>query len=396
MSREGLTLINGSQVEILSQSHTAVRGTRVQKLRCDEVELFKPDVWEAAQFVTKSKQCGEVYVHGAIECLSTMHLPFGLMHKLVEECGAERRQLFKWGVVDVLEHCTDAYVCTTTNAAGFVENCKLLEECGGRAKGIAPPGGHFVIADAIAQKGRVCEAAWESEMMCVRPSRSDSVIPEFDPKIHVRAFTVRDDCIEWNAGTGIVERRRIMHWTGGMDFGGRSPTVMLWVALDDRNTLWVCDEHVKARWFFEDHMAVIDSGNAQRCSEDGLLAWPRPEYLAVDPAGKADSTTGDSGAVTLLTRRGYDVRAPSAHVKPGLALVRARFAPADLSPPRLFVHERCRHTIESLVLYHYKKEDIDGVTPVKDGNDHCVDALRYLVWSVDKNVAVVTSNYIRP
>src|SRR5438552_10301245 len=41
-------LTNGSRVEVLSQSERSVRGQRVHKLRCDEVELFDRDVWEAA------------------------------------------------------------------------------------------------------------------------------------------------------------------------------------------------------------------------------------------------------------------------------------------------------------------------------------------------------------
>ena len=53
-------LTNGSACELLAQSQTSVRGTRVQKLRCDEVELFDPDGWGAAQLATRSKQCGDV------------------------------------------------------------------------------------------------------------------------------------------------------------------------------------------------------------------------------------------------------------------------------------------------------------------------------------------------
>ena len=36
---------NGSAVEVLTQSPTSVRGQHVQKLRCDEVELFDEDVF---------------------------------------------------------------------------------------------------------------------------------------------------------------------------------------------------------------------------------------------------------------------------------------------------------------------------------------------------------------
>ena len=57
---------NGSGVAVLTQSERAVRGLRVQKLRCDEVELFEPEVWEAAQLVTKSKEGSGVRVQEAL------------------------------------------------------------------------------------------------------------------------------------------------------------------------------------------------------------------------------------------------------------------------------------------------------------------------------------------
>ena len=48
-----LEFTNGSRVEVLAQSDRSVRGQRVQKLRCDEVELFDEGVWQAAQLVTR-------------------------------------------------------------------------------------------------------------------------------------------------------------------------------------------------------------------------------------------------------------------------------------------------------------------------------------------------------
>src|SRR3954453_6170510 len=53
-----LSLKNGSSAAVLTQSQRAVRGLRVQKLRCDEVEMFNADIWEAAQLGRKSKKNG--------------------------------------------------------------------------------------------------------------------------------------------------------------------------------------------------------------------------------------------------------------------------------------------------------------------------------------------------
>ena len=123
-------IANGSSVEILAQSETSVRGTRVQKLRCDEVEMFDRDVWEAAQLVTRSTDITlddgrTIEVRGSIECLSTMHRPYGLMHAVVQEAREGGRSLFRWGVVDALEVCADDRPC---------ETCLLRPECKGRAK----------------------------------------------------------------------------------------------------------------------------------------------------------------------------------------------------------------------------------------------------------------------
>lgn len=66
---------NSSSVEVLTQSATSVRGQHIQKLRCDELELFDEDVFAAAKFTTQSTD----EVTASMECISTMHRPYGLM-----------------------------------------------------------------------------------------------------------------------------------------------------------------------------------------------------------------------------------------------------------------------------------------------------------------------------
>ena len=83
---------NGSTVEILTQSATSVRGQHVQKLRCDEVELFDEDVFAAAKFTTQST----TDIVAAMELISTMHRPYGLMQKIVSSAGRLGTPIFKW------------------------------------------------------------------------------------------------------------------------------------------------------------------------------------------------------------------------------------------------------------------------------------------------------------
>jgi hypothetical protein len=351
-------LRNGSAAEVLAQSQASVRGTRVQKVRCDEVELFSPDLWEAAQLATRSKRCGSRLVRGAVEALSTMHRPHGLMQRLVHEAGLGRRVLLRWGVLDVLGECDERHACRA--GTGALRDCPLLEECGGRAKEReGGQAGHLDVDDAIAMKGRVSQATWDAEMLCLRPTRSDSVLPEFEPRVHV-VGDLPAGCEGWT-------------WAAGMDFGFRAPTVVLWGALSPAGAIFIADERVEACAVLEEHIRAIVEA-----------PWPAPAWIGIDPSGRAVSGQTGLSDAQALARAGLSVRARSIGVHEGLSLVRARLRPAGGSEPRLFIHARCRRLIESIESYRYPADRPDSLEPVKDGSDHAVDALRYLVVNLDR------------
>lgn len=386
-----IKLKNGSRVELLASSQTSVRGTRVQKLRCDEVELVDPDVWEAAQLVTREKACGSVHVPGSIECLSTMHVPHGIMQRLVKSCAGgedhadalagfthenasgERveatRRLFRWGVLDVLGVCAERHAC---------ESCALHEHCAGRVKQRDARGGtpgHVSVDEALRLMGRVGRATWESEMLCLRASRTDSVLPEFDVKEHV-VHELPQDRSGWV-------------WVCGVDFGFRAPTVVLWAGVDPRGVLWVYDERCVAGAVLDRHLDAIASG---RPRDGGDQAHPFPAWVGIDPAGRQRSDqTGVSNAM-VMQQRGIPVRDRRMGLGEGLNLVRARLRPAT-GPARLFVHRRCAGLIEALETYHYPRERPESDLPVKDGSDHAVDALRYLVQNLDRPYRVTRREY---
>lgn len=351
-----LCLTNGSRVELLAQSHASVRGTRVQKLRCDEVELFKPEIWQAAQLVTRSGTFGAFDVPGSIECLSTMHKPFGLMSRLVQEAAGGKRKVLKWGVVDVLARCGEARACSKDSG----ESCVLLDECQGQAKGSTEPG-HIAVRDAIDQKGRVSGSTWESEMLCLKPDRSDSVYPEFKLDRHVI------DRLPEQTRPGDMG---ILH-IAGMDFGFRAPTVVLWATVDALGTIRVYKERVVAEVILAEHVQAI-------CDAPG----PMPDWIGVDPAGNTASEQTSKSAVDLLTDAGLKVRFRSSLISQGVELVCNRLAPAA-GPARLFVHKRCEKLIQALERYHYNPNDLESGKPIKDGSDHAADALRYMVLNND-------------
>ncbi|MGP1310920.1 MAG: hypothetical protein ACTS27_12050, partial [Phycisphaerales bacterium] len=151
-------------------------------------------------------------------------------------------------------------------------------------------------------------------------------------------------------------------------FGSRPPTATLFAAVDAANVLRIVDERVERAVTLDTHA-------------DAMLKGPRPApaWVGVDPAGNQRALQTGASDVAMLRKRGLVVRDKRVSVEAGLRLVRARLAPATGSPT-LFIHARCATLIESLERYHYRANTPE---PAKDGPDHAVDALRYLVQNLD-------------
>jgi len=350
-------LLNGSRVEVLSQSERAVRGQRVHKLRCDEVELFDGKVWDAAQMVTRSGYCGDEFVRAAVETLSTMHRPYGLMQKLVREAEGSGRRVFRWSVLDTVRRCEAARRCA---------GCVLEADCGGLAKQAS---GFIDIEDAIQQRRRVGDDTWSAEMLCARPSRSDTVYPEFSSKLHVTTGEI-------SAGEARVT------WIGGMDFGYRAPTVILWAWHDE----------------VEDVVHVVDELSERERTTDELIEaasarhWPRPAWIGADPAGHQRSEHTGLSTIALWKQAGWRIRTRTLAIEAGVRAVRRRLKRAD-GHIGMRIHPRCERLIESLSMYHYPPGDAEVLLPVKDGHDHAADALRYMIVNLDRGDWSVTRRW---
>jgi hypothetical protein len=374
-------LRNGSAVEILSQSERSVRGQRVQRVKCDEVDEFDPDVWRAVQFVTRSADG----TRATIEAFSTMHHPYGLMSEVVGKAGrqatdgdGERRGLGGWGIGEgnpgerqqpgdhqgrpydgeggatlmawclweTIERCTGDRSCS---------RCVLSDDCQGRAKEAE---GFLRIDDAVAQMRRSGREAWESEMLCLKPQTQNQVFPRFSAAAHVAAL---DYDGAWPAYRSL-------------DFGFVNPFVCLWAQLigDDPDSarLVVLDEYVQSQRTVAEHAHVLASRHA----------WPIRTTFC-DPAGRQRGDVTGSGACDELARHGILTRSSASGIMEGVDLVRALLAPA-LGRPRLVIDGRCRHLIRAMESYHYpdgRRSPDAAESPEKDGrHDHLIDALRYL------------------
>ncbi|MEM1423357.1 MAG: hypothetical protein AAGH64_05065 [Planctomycetota bacterium] len=359
ITNEKIRLTNGSRASVIAASPTAIRGARPTILRVDEAELVDRELWTAAQLCVRSHTTdGGVVIPAAVEALSTHHRAGGLMHDLIVStlAPAPVRRLFRWGVLDVLERCDDR-PC---------DDCALHPECLGRAK--RERTGHVSVDDAVRAKGRVDARTWEAEMLSRRPSRSDAVYPEFDPETHVAGFPVA-------IGDGALR------WCMGVDFGFRAPTAMLWACVTPDGVLRIVDERVVSEVTIEGHARAVRDAK-----------WPQPSWMGVDPAGNQRSEQTALSAISVLRREGFAVRARRVRMEDGLRAVRRRLAPAS-GPPTLLVHERCAQLIEALRTYRYADPTSGNATPAKDGPDHAVDALRYLIVNLDSGASALSHDH---
>ncbi len=328
---------NGSAIEVLTQSTTSVRGQHVQKLRCDELELFGEDVFAAAKFTTQSTSG----IIAGMELISTMHRPYGLMHTAVSAAAKFGTPVFKWCLWEVIEKCIGR----------SCSQCPLWTDCQGRAK---KANGYLRIDDCITQMRRASRAGWEAEMLCKRPSRENVVFDEFDAAVHV----------------GPVDYDPNLPLYRALDFGFVNPFVCLWIQVDQAGVVRVIDEYVRSRATIDVHATEIKSRT------------PAPEERVAatfcDPAGGGVNDVTGTSAVRELRALGIMVRSRGSGVLEGVELVRRAIRAGD-GQSRLIISPRCPRLIEAMQCYHYPDSGrAPGELPLKDGlYDHPIDALRY-------------------
>jgi len=330
--------VNSSSVGVLTQSATSIRGGHIHKLRCDEVELFDEQVFAAAQFVTQSSDD----IVGAMEMISTMHRPYGLMHKIVSAAHKNNTAMFKWCVWEVIERC----------AGRSCSRCPLAADCGGKAK---QADGYLKIDDCITQMRRSSRAGFEAEMLCKRPSLENVVFADFDPDVHVWP-------VDYDSNLPLYRT---------LDFGFVNPFVCLWVQVDKDGCVRVINEYVRSRATIETHAEEIS-----RLTPGGD---EKVTATFCDPAGAGVNDVTGTSVVRELRSLGIRTRYRRSRILEGVELIR-RALRDGAGNSRLVISPRCNRLIEALQCYHYPDSNSSaaGELPLKDGlYDHPIDALRY-------------------
>ena len=140
------------------------------------------------------------------------------------------------------------------------------------------------------------------------------------------------------------------------------------------------------------HVDAIVAGRAERSGVAGSRL-PALQWIGVDPAGRQRSEQTGVSTIEVMRRSGLAVRDRRLGVASGLELLRARLKPAS-GGPTLFVHAACERLIESLERYRYPADQPESTTPLKDGSDHAVDALRYMIQNLDAGYRSSGGRYV--
>jgi len=178
----------------------------------------------------------------------------------------------------------------------------------------------------------------------------------------------------WNPNVHIVEPFDIPHdWkrVRGIDWGYTNPFVCLWGAIDNDGRLYVYDEYYVSQVLIKYHAVRINQ-------TEGKYSWTAADHDAQDNA-----ELREYGIKTIPAKKDVLV---------GIQKVAERLVVQEDNRPRLYISRNCENTIREFGMYKWqeKKEGKPMKEEPEKLNDHCMDALRYMVMELDGHA------YIRP
>lgn len=384
---------NGSELEVLAGTMSAVNGPHPQKVHFDEVELADPEVYYESRQMSASKVINGSLIKAQDIITSTRKYASGMMQTLVAEIqdaeldGHEPPyKLYQWCVFDIaapVKNCHAANPHLSEDKAcpcGKVFKGKwddgtprsLKSVCGGK---LARSQGFLPLDDIINTFTKSTRGIWEAQQECSRPSTAGLVIPQWRPERYgLKKFMPDPD------------NGRIFM---SVDFGGTNPHAVLWSQLLDYDVDAVTLSGAPIRLkegtlviFDELYMAEIGNNQLLDLVHARERQWAKifPAFRVTarfpDPQAKAarlDWSRARTPARTVF----YASRDVKEHIK---------LMVEWLEDDRLYVDlGRCEMFGEEIAVWHYPKKKagmIDDPDKPVDDFDHAMSAARYKLANV--------------
>lgn len=168
----------------------------------------------------------------------------------------------------------------------------------------------------------------------------------------------------------------------GMDWGTRSPTTCIWLAVSPNNTAYVYREYYAPMRTVPEHIEAINA-----MSEGETFRGPP----VIDPSAFNISQANMTSIAEEFDRHGFPMmpamrtgsqRAFEASVEKVKDWIRAK----QNGVPMLQVFDDCKWLIKEFRTWSYKMDKFGNPDPndrYESGNDHCLDALRYLLTTLN-------------
>lgn len=317
-------LKNKAEVEILTASDKSVRGPHQENLILDEIDVMEEKIFTAALSQPQSK--GDIKASTLI--LSTRHIAGGPMERVIEKHEKMKLTLYVWCIWEVLESCKD-YKCST---------CPIANICPG--KQMKNAGGYYTIEDLLQKLAVLDEESFDSEWLCLKPSRKQFVYSKFDEAVHII------DC-DFNPSLPLAL---------SIDWGGIDPFVVLvWQKISGRGDV-IVDEIYQGN---TTNPAII-----QICKSRPWWEYAKGQPAYCDPARQDLIAEWRTAGINATGRKSE---------LDDINLVRSKLAPMR-GDPTLYVSRKCKNVIWEF--NHYKTDKNNH--PI-DKDNHAMDPIRYFI-----------------
>ena len=175
---------------------------------------------------------------------------------------------------------------------------------------------------------------------------------------------------EFTETTHVLHRDRseFQQFVAGVDEGYTNPAVLLIFGVDSDNRLHAMCEFYQRQ---VSQNAVVEEARAL------TNAWDLSTFY-VDPSA--------AGLIAAMQSANVLAQAADNTVYDGIQAVKQRLQVAGDGRPRLTFDPSCTNTISELGMYRWKERRTGQVDEPEKQNDHAMDALRYVVKSMEQSV----------
>lgn len=357
--------VNGSSLEILPASERSVHSPHVPKLRIDEVDLVKPEIYQGALSIPITTG----NIRASIVMTSTRFKSYGMMYQLVEDAqGKDDVIVRQWCVREVVKRCPYRYdECPMKACEGFCDGkwCKKAT-------------GFYTIDDVYAKYLTMDAETWSTQWLVEKPSRQGLVFDTFGehhvvgeadlpPYLRIGEFRGRDETVLDPRIRPRWDQR--FEWFAGVDWGYEDPLVVLLLARTPSDDIYVIDE-----LYLRHHAPSEAARRVLRRFPMLTVRMDDRDYNEHEIA-PCFCDPSDPAAVREFQMANMVTMARHYQIQEGISLIRRFLKPPGGGEPKLFIHERCVQLRGEMNRYHIK----EGTDRPEDEDNHGPDALRYAI-----------------